>query len=54
MHVFRYVNMHFGLRKYTVLVTQGYGHDESAPTHDGMFATNSRNIRNTLTTCLLY
>ena len=41
--------MHLGLRKYTVLVTQGYGHDESAPTPGGMFATNfvgERNIIN--------
>ena len=46
---FGYGNMHLGLRKYTVLVTQGYGHDESAPTPGGMFATNfvgERNIIN--------
>ncbi|SUC37736.1 hypothetical protein [Prevotella pallens] len=37
-----------GLRKYTVLVTQGYGHDESAPTPDGMFATNFVGVRNVI------
>jgi len=42
MHVFGYGNMHFGLRKYTVLVTQGYGHDESVP-----YAW--RNVRNQFT-----
>ncbi len=42
MHVFGYGNMHFGLRKYTVLVTQGYGYDESVP-----YA--SRNVRNQFT-----
>ena len=40
--------MHLGLRKYTVLVTQGYGHDESAPTPDGMFATNFVGVRNVI------
>ena len=37
-----------GLRKYTFLVTQGYGHDESAPTPDGMFATNFVGVRNVI------
>ena len=45
---FGYGNMHLGLRKYTVLVTQGYGHDESAPTPDGMFATNFVGVRNVI------
>ena len=32
IHVFNNVEMHFGLWKYTFLVMQKYGHDESAPT----------------------
>ena len=32
--------MHFGLWKYTFLVMQKYGHDESVPTPHGVFATN--------------
>ena len=40
--------MHLGLRKYTVLVTQGYGHDESAPTPGGMFATNFVGVRHVI------
>ncbi|MBF1510963.1 hypothetical protein [Prevotella pallens] len=31
---------HIWLWKYAFLVTQGYGRDESAPTPNGMFATN--------------
>ena len=27
---------------------QGYGHDESAPTPDGMFATNFVGVRNVI------
>ena len=30
------------------MVTQGYGHDESAPTPDGMFATNFVGVRNVI------
>ena len=37
IHVFNNVEMRFGLWKYTYLVMQKYGHDESAPTPDGMF-----------------
>ena len=32
--------MRFGLWKYTFWVMQKYGHDESAPTPHGVFATN--------------
>ncbi len=45
IHVFNNVKMRFGLWKYTFLVMQKYGYDESAPTPSGMFATNSRNVR---------
>ena len=45
IHVFNNVEMRFGLWKYTFLVMQKYGHDESAPTPDGMFTTNSPNVR---------
>ena len=31
---------HIWLWKYTFLFMSGYGHDESAPTPNGMFATN--------------
>ena len=50
---FGYANMHFGLRKYTVLVTQGYGRDESAPTPGGVFATHFVGERWYFTECLL-
>ena len=46
-YVFDDVNTRFWLRKDT-------GTMNRSPTPDGMFATISRNIRNTLTTCLLY
>lgn len=45
IHVFNNVEMHFGLWKYTFLIMQKYGHDESDPYAGGMFATNSRNVR---------
>ena len=32
--------MRFGLWKYTFLIMQKYGHDESVPYACGMFATN--------------
>ena len=47
-HGFGYANMHFGLRKYAFLIMQGYGHDESAPTPGGMFATNFVGVRNVI------
>ncbi len=37
IHVFNNVEMRFGLWKYTFLVMQKYGHDESVPTLGGMF-----------------
>ncbi len=40
MHVFNNVEMRFGLWKYTFLVMQKYGHDESVPYACGMFTTN--------------
>ena len=40
IHVFNNVEMRFGLWKYTFLVMQKYGHDESVPYACGMFATN--------------
>jgi len=36
------VETHIWLRKYTFLFMSGYGHDESAPTPNGLFATHSR------------
>lgn len=44
IHVFNNVEMRFGLWKYTFLVMQKYGHDESVPYACGMFTTNSRNV----------
>ena len=38
IHVFNNVEMRFGLWKYTFLVMQKYGHDESVPYAGGMFA----------------
>ena len=38
IHVFNNVEMHFGLWKYTFLIMQKYGHDESDPYAGGMFA----------------
>lgn len=40
IHVFNNVEMRFGLWKYTFLVMQKYGHDESVPYACGMFTTN--------------
>lgn len=40
IHVFNNVEMRFGLWKYTFLVMQKYGHDESVPYAGGVFATN--------------
>ena len=40
MCVFNNVNTHIWLWKYAYLMMLGYGRDESAPTPDGMFATN--------------
>ncbi len=40
--------MRIWLWKYTFLVTSGYGHDESAPTPGGMFATNFVGVRHVI------
>ena len=40
--------MRFWLWKYTFLVMSGYGHDESAPTPGGMFATNFVGVRHVI------
>ena len=40
MCVFNNVNTHIWLWKYACLFMLGYGHDESVPTPDGVFATN--------------
>ena len=40
MHIFNNVNTRNWWREYTFLIMLGYGHDESAPTPGGMFATN--------------
>ena len=40
IHVFNNVEMRVRLWKYTFLIMQGYGHDESVPYACGMFATN--------------
>ena len=46
IHVFNNVEMRFGLWKYTFLVMQKYGYDESDP-----YA--SRSVRNQFTECSL-
>ena len=45
IHVFNNVEMHFGLWKYTFLIMQGYGHDESVPYAGGMFVGVLRIVR---------
>ena len=45
IHVFNNVEMRFGLWKYTFLVMQKYGHDESVPYACGMFAPNFVGVR---------
>lgn len=45
IHVFNNVEMRFGLWKYTFLIMQKYGHDESDPYAGGMFATNFVGVR---------
>ena len=45
--------MHIWLWKYTFLVTSGYGHDESAPTPNGLFATHFVVVCGYFTDCLL-
>ena len=35
--IFNNMETHIWLWKYTFLIMQGYGHDESTPTSDGMF-----------------
>ena len=54
IHVFNNVEMRFGLWKYTFLIMQKYGHDESVPYACGMFrgcfadcSTHYYNICNT-------
>ena len=37
--------MHFGLWKYTYLIMQGYGHDETVPYAGGMFVGVSWIVR---------
>ena len=48
IHVFNNVEMRFGLWKYTFLVMQKYGRDESVPTPDGVFATNFVGVRHVI------
>jgi len=48
IHVFNNVEMRFGLWKYTFLVMQKYGHDESVPYACGMFATNFVGVRHVI------
>ena len=45
IHVFNNVEMRFGLWKYTFLVMQKYGHDESVPYADGMFVAVFQFVR---------
>ena len=40
--------MRIWLWKYTFLFMSGYGHDESVPTPDGIFATNFVGVRNVI------
>ncbi|MBF1525804.1 MAG: hypothetical protein HXN92_05965 [Prevotella pallens] len=42
---------HIWLHKYTFLVMSGYGHDESAPTPNGMFATHFVGVCGYFTGC---
>ena len=48
IHVFNNVEMRFGLCKYTFLVMQKYGHDESVPYAGGVFATNFVGVRHVI------
>ncbi|MBF1488842.1 MAG: hypothetical protein HXN79_11150 [Prevotella pallens] len=48
IHVFNNVEMRFGLWKYTFLVMQKYGHDESVPYAGGVFATNFVGVRHVI------
>ena len=48
IHVFNNVEMRFGLWKYTFLVMQKYGHDESVPYAGGGFATNFVGVRHVI------
>lgn len=45
IHVINNVEMRFGLWKYTFLVMQKYGHDESVPYADGMFVAVFQFVR---------
>ena len=42
--------MRIWLWKYTFLFMSGYGHDESVPTPNGMFATNFVGVHHVITT----
>ena len=53
IHVFNNVEMHFGLWKYTFLIMQKYGHDESDPYAGGMFAPHFVGERWYFTECSL-
>ena len=48
IHVFNNVEMRFGLWKYTFLIMQKYGHDESVPYAGGVFATNFVGVRHVI------
>ena len=48
IHVFHNVEIRFGLWKYTFLVMQKYGHDESVPYAGGVFATNFVGVRHVI------
>jgi len=45
--------MRIWLWKYMFLVTQGYGHDESAPTPNGVFVAHFVGVCGYFTDCLL-
>ena len=45
--------MRIWLWKYMFLVTQGYGHDESAPTPNGVFVAHFVGVCAYFTDCLL-
>ncbi|WP_311569123.1 hypothetical protein [Prevotella pallens] len=45
------MEMRIWLRKYTFLFMSGYGHDESAPTPNGLFATHFVGVCGYFTDC---
>ena len=49
--IFNNVKTHICWNGYTFLEMQGYGHDESAPTPNGVFATNFVGVRGYIAEC---